>query len=102
MLDIFTDGSIYTDRVDIINTQVDQTVHYIGADGAFLGVARVPLNEFRYTPKRSIAINTKGEVFVLLPRSESIDVIRLNFFKKLEPLIPEAAVPSITIGGNNP
>ena len=33
----------------------------------------------------------------LLPRLDSVDIIRLNFYRHLEPLIPGATVPQITI-----
>jgi hypothetical protein len=102
-LDVFKDGSFYVVRNDVVNEQViqvDQTVHYIGENGAVHGVARVPLSEFYYPIRRNVAINSKGQVFALLPRPDSLDVIRLNFYEELPPLIPGAANPEITASTN--
>lgn len=98
-LDVFEDGSIYLVRDDVmpINPiKVDKTVHYIDETGVVGGVARVPLSEFYYPIMRNAAVSQNGEVFALLPRPDSLDVIRLNFYHELEPLIPGAAVPQIT------
>ena len=38
--------------------------------------------------------------FALLPRPDSLDIVRLNFYKELEPLIPEALAPQITLSQN--
>lgn len=99
-IDVFQDGSIYIVRDDVVTDPVitvDQTVHYIGADGAVIGVARIPLSEFYYPIMRKVAINSKGEAFVLLPRPDSLDIVRLNFYESLPPLIDGAAKPEITI-----
>lgn len=99
-LDVFEDGSIYLVRDDVmpINPiKVDQTVFYIDENGVVQGVARVPLSEFFYPITRNTAVSPNGEVFALLPRPDSLDIIRLNFYQELEPLIPGAAVPQITI-----
>lgn len=104
-LNLFQDGSIYIVRNDVVTDPVitvDKTVHYIGADGVVQGVARVPLSEFFYPVMRSAAVNAKGEVFVLLPRKDSLDVVRLNFYTELGPLIPGAEIPQITMIPNNP
>jgi hypothetical protein len=98
-LDVFEDGSIYLVREDVmpINPlKVDQTVHYIDENGAIQGVARVPLSEYYYSVSRNIAVSPNGEVFALLPRPDSLDIIRLNFYKELEPLIPGAVILQIT------
>ena len=106
ILDIFQDGSIYIVRSDLLGeqpgSQHDQTVHYLGAGGAIQGVARITRSEFYYSVIHSMTVGANGEVFVLLPRPDSIDIIRLNFYKELEPLIPGAAMPQITVSPNNP
>jgi hypothetical protein len=97
-LDIFQDGSFYLKRNDGVSSrsfELDQTIHYVDSDGTVQGVARVPLSEFYYYVMRSMAISHKGEVFVLLPRPEVVDIVRLNFYKQLEPLIPGATIPEI-------
>lgn len=99
-LDVLEDGSIYLVRDDVmpINPiKVDQTIHYIVENGVVQGVARVPLSEFYYPITRNAAVSQNGEVFALLPRPDSLDIIRLNFYQEMEPLIPGAAVPQITI-----
>ena len=100
ILGVYPSGGFYLIRDDVVNSQViqvDKTVHFIGSDGIVQGMARVPLSEFYYPVGRGMAIDPKGEVFVMLPRPASIDIIRLNFYTNLEPLIPGAAVPQIAI-----
>lgn len=102
-LDVFEDGSIYLVRDDVmpINPlKVDQTIHYIDENGVPLGVARVPLSEYFYPILRNTAVSLDGEVFALLPRPDSLDIIRLNFYKELEPLIPGAVIPQIVVVRN--
>ncbi len=99
-LDVFEDGSIYLVRNDVmpINPiKVDQTIHFIDENGAIQGVARVPLSEYYFPITRNTAVNSNGDVFALLPRPGSLDVILLNFYRELEPLTPGAVVPQITI-----
>jgi hypothetical protein len=100
ILEMFQDGSFYVLREDVVNDQVikvDQTVHYLGADMVSQGAARVPLSEVYYYIMRNIAVNAKGEVFVLLPRRDSLDVVQLNFYENLGPLPPSSITPQITI-----
>lgn len=104
-LDIFEDGSVYLIRDDVmpINPiKVDQTVHYIDENGAILGVARVPLSEYYYPVMRNTAVSPSGEVYAILPRPDSLDIIRLNFYRELEPLIPGAVIPQITSSQSTP
>lgn len=105
LLKVFEDGSFYVLRDDVVDdpvVKVDQTVHYIGADMTSQGSARVPLSEAYYYIMRNIVANTKGEVFVLLPRRDSLDVVQLNFYQSLEPLSPSSIVPQITVSANHP
>ena len=74
-----------------------QWYRYIDENGVVQGVARVPLSEFYYPITRNTAVSPNGEVFALLPRPDSLDIIRLNFYQELEPLIPGAVVPQIII-----
>ncbi len=105
IMDVLSDGSFYLVRDDVVTDPqftVDETVHCIGADGSVQGVARVPLAEFYYPIIRNLAIGPTGEVFALLPNPDSIHIIRLNFYTELEPLIPGAAIPEVTIRLNSP
>jgi len=76
---------------------VDSTIHFTSADGTIQAVARIPESERFYYIMRNIAINSKREVFVLLPRRNSIDILRLNFYKNIPPLVPAAVSPQISI-----
>jgi hypothetical protein len=99
-LQAFPDGSFYILRDDVVNDQViqvDQTVHYISANGVQQGVARVPLAEYYYPVMRNLAVGPRGDVFALLPRPGSVHIIRLNFYKSIEPLIPGSVQPSVMI-----
>ena len=105
LLDAFKDGSFYvilSDRVDESPSKYDLTVHHIGPDGVEKGVARIPHSEFYYYIMRSAAIDSHGEVFVLLPRAESLDIVRLNFYEQLEPLIPGAVIPHVSSSSDKP
>ncbi len=103
LLEVFDDGSFYVVRDDVVTDpaiKVDLTVHYVDADGVVKGAARIPRSEFYYYIMRSTAIAPNGEAFTLLPRPDSLDVVRLNFYKELEPLIPGAVTPQITVSQN--
>jgi hypothetical protein len=102
-LDVNPDGSFYVIREDVVNFQpikVDQTVFYIDADGEIQGVARAPISESFYYANRNMAIGPDGELYFLLPRPDSIEIVRLNFYKEIGPLIPEAVPPNLEMVGN--
>jgi len=104
-LDVFPDGTLYLIRDDVVTEPaitVDETLHYVGTDGIIQGVARVPISEFYYPIMRNAVINLKGEVFVLLPNEDSLNIVRLNFYRELKPLIPGAEAPRITASSNSP
>ena len=105
ILDMFGDGSFFVLREDVVNgqiIQVDLTVHYIGSDMVSQGVARAPIDEAYYYIMRDIAVTTQGDVFMLLPRHYSLDVIQLNFYREIEPLIPGSIPPEIAISISSP
>jgi len=106
LLKVFRDGSFTVVREDVVEflpeITVDQTVHYIGADGITQAVARVPLAEMFYPILRSVAVSDKGEGFLLIPRSRSLDVVRLNFYRSLNPLPPSSVVPEVTLSPTLP
>ena len=99
LLKVFRDGSFTVVREDVVEflpeITVDQTVHYLGADGSSQAVARVLLAEMYYPILRSVAVSDSGEGFFLLPRSRSLDVVRLNFYRSLNPLPPSSVVPEV-------
>lgn len=105
LLAVLQDGSFFVIREDVVNDrviQVDQTVHYINAGGVQQGVARVPLAEYYYYIMRNLAVSPDGNVYAILPQPDSVHIIRLNFYKSLEPLIPGAVEPLITVSTTNP
>jgi len=105
LLNVLKDGSFFVVRDDVVKDQViqvDQTVHYMSADGVQLGVARVPTEERYYYIMRNLAVGPDGNVYALLPLPKSVNIIRLNFYKNLEPLIPGAVDPLITVSTTNP
>ena len=105
LLAVLKDGSFYVIRNDVVNDQViqvDQTVHYINAGGVQQGVARVPLAEYYYSIMRNLAVGPDGNVYAILPQPDSIHIIRLNFYKSLEPLKLGAVQPYIAVSPSNP
>jgi hypothetical protein len=105
LLNVLNDGSFFVVRDDVVKDQViqvDQTVHYMNADGGQLGVARVPIDQYYYSVMRNLTVGPDGNVYALLPQPNSIDIIRLNFYKNIEALIPGAIEPAITISTINP
>jgi len=93
------DCSFYMVREDGVGDQpailVDQTVHYLSAAGSQVGVARYPLDERLYAVRRNLAVGPDGAIYALLPRRETLGVIRLIYYKTLPPLLPGAAPPLV-------
>jgi hypothetical protein len=85
------DGSFYVIGEQVISSapiQVDQTVLYLDAAGEQVGIARAPLAEQLVYVAHGLAIGPDGAVYALVTRLESVDIVRLNFYKQLEPLQP--------------
>jgi hypothetical protein len=99
-LDVFPDGSIYIVGFDLQvvgdDPNGDMAVHFLNLHSPIQGVARFPAYEEYYHPNRSLAIGPQGEVYGLVIRHDFIEVVRLNFYKQLEPLGPKFAAPNIT------
>ena len=106
LLGVLADGSVYVVREDVVAQQpvitVDQTVHYVSADGLQLGVARVPIAEAYYYVMRNLAVGPDGYVYSLLPRPDAVYVVRLKLFKSIAPLVPNAVAPLVTRSGTQP
>ena len=99
LLKVNPDGSFFVVRSDVVNDkiiQVDDTVHYISADGSQLGVARVPVAERYYYVMRNLAVGPDGNVYCLLPQPDSLQLLRLKFYAALAPLLPGAEAPLVT------
>jgi hypothetical protein len=93
------DGSCYLVREDVVGDAeiiVDRTVHFMDAAGRQVVLAREPIDERLYYVPGSLDVGPDGEVYHLLPRREWLEVVRLNFFPVLEPLMPGAEPPAIT------
>ena len=99
LLGVLPDGRFFLIREDMVSDspviEVDQTVHFISADGVQLGVARYPLTERLYYVERAITVGPDGAVYALLPRRNSLDVVRLNLYTNLEALVSGAAEPLV-------
>jgi hypothetical protein len=100
-LDVFPDGSTYIVGLDqqIVDGHPggDMTVHFLNFQSQIRGVARYPLMEnIFYHPKRPLAIGPQGEVYGLVIRRDFIEVVRLNFYRQLEPFLHGYAAPNIT------
>lgn len=93
------DGTFYVFREDMVADfpviQGDITIHLVSSAGDQIGAARYPLGEWLYFVQRYAALGPDGEVYALLPRTETLDILRLNFYPRLEPLIPDAAEPEV-------
>ena len=92
------DGSSYVIREDVVSDPViivDRTVHFMDARGRQLGVAREPIDERLYYVSGELAVGPDGAVYHLIPRRDRLDVVRLNFYEALEPLLPGARLPVI-------
>ncbi len=101
LLGVLPDGRFFLIREDLVADypviQVDQTVHFISSDGEQLGTARYPLTERLYHTERGITLHPDGTIYALLPRKTSLDLIRLNFFTHLDPLIDDAVEPVVIL-----
>jgi len=106
LLGVLADGSIYVVREDVVAQQpvitVDQTVHYMSADGLQLGVARVPIAEAYYYVMRNLAVGPDGYVYALLPRPDAVHIVRLKLFRSIAPLVPNAVAPLVTRSSARP
>jgi hypothetical protein len=106
ILGVLPDGHFYLIRTDVVQfsptIQVDQTVHLMSPDGIELGVARYPITERYYPIEQNLALGPDGYVYALMPRETSLDVIRVNFYKDIEPLITSTAEPIIINPSLNP
>ena len=99
LLKVLPDGSFFVVRSDVVNDkviQVDDTVHYFSAQGIQLGVARVPVDERYYYVMRNLSVGPDGNVYCLLPKPDSLKIIRLKFYSSLEPLLPGVEPPTLT------
>jgi hypothetical protein len=77
--EIYYDGSI----------QVDQIVHHYDGKGNLLGRARVPLSDFYAPVKNGIAVGPDGNVYVLVPKQDRVEIQRLTFGSALRPILPD-------------
>jgi len=106
LLGVLADGSVYVVREDVVAKQpmitVDQTVHYMSADGLQLGVARVPIAEAYYYVMRNLAVGPDGYVYALLPRPDAVHIVRLKLFRSIAPLVPNAVAPLVTRSSARP
>jgi len=105
LLQVNRDGSTYLIRDDVVTEPVitvDRTVHFMDARGRQIAVAREPIDERLYYVPGELAVGPDGEVYHLIPRREQLDIVRLNFYESLDPLIPGAQPPIVITLGEAP
>jgi hypothetical protein len=94
------DGSLYLQREDMVAWDpvitTDITIHYISPEGKPAGVARYPLKDWYFHLWRFLTVGPDGNVYAIITREKSVDVLRLNFYQQLEPILPGAAEPVVT------
>ncbi len=100
LLSARADGSLYLERDDLIAwdpiVTTDITIHYISPTGKPAAMARYPLMDWYFPIYRFLTVGPDGNVYALITRQESVDILRLNFYPQLEPQSPGAIKPSIT------
>lgn len=92
-----TDGSFFVIVEEIVvdtALHVDQTVRHYSLSGELLGLARVPLAEQYTTVSHGLVVGSNGEVYVLITKPDRVEVQRLRFSKKLDPILSTLPVMS--------
>ncbi|RLC60972.1 MAG: hypothetical protein DRI48_11290 [Chloroflexi bacterium] len=72
--------------------RVGQTVHHYDSEGNLLGQARIPLDDFYVLVENGIAVGPDGNVYALVPKQDRVEIQRLTFGSKLEPIPGEEPV----------
>ncbi len=68
--------------------QVDQTVRHFSASGDLLEIARIP-QDLRYVAvEHELAIGPQGDVYMMLPLPDRLEIRRLQFVRNLESVLP--------------
>jgi hypothetical protein len=93
LLSVQTDGSFCLLVQEVwsgVPLQVDLTVRCYTSTAEFWGIARVPLaDQFVYV-EHSVAAGVNGNIYALLTQRDFVELLRLNFFKELYPILPPA------------
>lgn len=81
---------------------LDQKVLHFNFEGKLLNQARVP-QEQAIPIDNDTVLSHEGDVFVLMPREESLDIIKLKFKDSLAPLrvVEDAPIPPMPIEDTN-
>jgi len=72
--------------------QVDQTIRHYDKKGYLLGISRMPLDEQYTYVAQNLAIGPDGNIYALATRPDHVDILRLNFFQKLSPILRNPSV----------
>ncbi len=83
-------GGLYVVAEELVLSKVlrvDQTVLHYGPNGEFLGVARVPLEQYTYA-ENGLTVGPDGSVYYLATRPDRAEVRQLEFVSKLDPILP--------------
>lgn len=92
------DGSLYLQREDLVAWDpitTDITIHFVSPEGEPAGVARYPLMDWYFHLWRFLTVGPDGNAYGLITRERSVDVLRLNFYQHLDPILSDAVEPAI-------
>lgn len=91
LLAVLPDGSFVLVREEVVSSSplmIDQTVRYYSQSVDLLGIARFPLAEQFLYVEHNLAAGPDGNVYGLITRPASADIVRLIFYEQIEPLSP--------------
>jgi hypothetical protein len=75
--------------------QVDQTIRHYDAKGNLVEVARMPLDEQYTYVAQDFALGQDGNLYGLATRPDRVDIIKLNFYPMLGPILKENNLENI-------
>lgn len=83
------DVFVLVEELSDTNTiRVDQVVRRYDASGKLTGLARVPLAERQTYVQNGVALGPNGDIFALVTRKDSVDIVRLRIARTLGSILP--------------
>jgi hypothetical protein len=82
-------GDFFLMTLELVGRQsliFDQRVLRFNSNGELIGQTRIP-QEQTMPLVNDTALSAEGDVYVMMPRAESLDILQLNFLKGLEPIV---------------
>lgn len=92
-----SNGDIYVVVEELAQSpalQVDQTIRHYDAEGNSLGTARMPIDEQYTYVAQDFAIGPDGHLYGLVTHPDRVDIVRLNFYQNLDPILTSKTVKS--------